>query len=161
MRKLFFGVVVAAIITSLAGCIAGSDEPYDDSKSVYEPTITLNEAIANDSDYELTLVKIERKAHPDVGDIVEIYFDYNNKTDQDLYITSDFAKFDDKEISESVMAFFNDMPANSQGTTSAIFQEIKEHNWTVEPLIKSLKMNVQIVDQEPNVIATYPLTVSF
>ena len=162
MRKWFFRLsLTAAILFSLAGCIAGAGKPYDDSKSVYKPTITLNKTVINDDSYKLTLVDIVRKSHPDVGDIVEVNFKYNNKTDKDVFVTTDVVKFDDQDMSVRVMAFFDEMTANSDGTVTAIFQEIKDKGWTLEPLTKSLEMELQIVNTDSETIATYPLSVSF
>lgn len=161
MRKLLFGLLVTGAVALLAGCIAGGGEPYDDSQSVYEPTITLNKTIVTDEEYEIVLVDILRKTHPDVGDVVDVNFTYKNKTNEDVYLTTDVVKFDDKEVSVRVLAFFNELSANSEGETTATFQEIKEQNWTLEPLTNSLEMELQIVNQDSEDIANYPLAVSF
>lgn len=161
MRKLLFALFATGTLFSLTGCIAGGGEPYDDSESVYEPTITLNETIVDDENYEIILVDILRKTHPDVGDIVDVNFAYNNKTDEDVYLTTSSVKFDGVGLSEAIMAFFNDLPAHSEDTTTAYFQEQKERNWQVEPLTKSLEMKLEIVNTDSEIIATYPLAVSF
>lgn len=162
MRKWVLGLIVGAgALFSLAGCIAGGGPPYDDSESVYEPTITLNETIVDNEQYEIILVDILRKTHPDVGAMVDVNFQFKNKTDEDVYLTTDFVKFDDKEVSVSVLAFFNDLPANSEGTTTAYFQEQKERDWKLEELTKSLEMELEIVNTDSEIIATYPLAVSF
>ncbi|MER1984723.1 MAG: hypothetical protein ABS948_02400 [Solibacillus sp.] len=145
----------------MTGCIAGGGEPYDDSESVYEPTITLNETVVDDERYELILVDIKRKSHPDVGEMVDVNFRCKNKTDENVFITTDVVKFDGEDMSVRVMAFFNELTANSDGTTTAIFQEIKEQNWALDPLKKSLEMELEIVNEDSETIATYPIAVSF
>lgn len=162
MRKLFAVLFVGVgAVVGLAGCIAGGGEAYDDSDSVYEPTITLNQTIVSDDNYEIILVDIQRKTHPDVGAIVDVNFQYKNKTDELVYVTTDAVKFDGEDMSVRVMAFFNDLEANSEGVTTANFQEMKEQGWKLEPLTKSLEMELDVVNEDSETIATYPLAVSF
>lgn len=153
-------IVLFAILLFLTGCIAGGGEPYDDSNSSYLPEITLNKTIVDDTKFTITLKTIERKTHPDVGNITTFYFDYTNKTSTDSYLTSSDVQFDNEMVDISVMSFFEEMPANSNGKVSAIFQDIQDQNWTFTFPEQHVQLLLDIVDKkDSSTYLQYPLDV--
>ena len=160
LKNILF-VSLFSIILFLTGCIAGGGEPYDDSESTYLPEITLNKTIVDDEAFTIILKTVERKTHPDVGNIATLYFDYTNKTSIDSYLTSDDVQFDDEAVDISVMSFFEEMPANSNGEVSAIFQDIQDKNWSFSFPEQHVQIVLDIVDKEnSSTYAQYPLDIT-
>ena len=133
MKKRWSTLVLTASLFSLTGCIAGGGEPYDDSESVYEPTIDVEQTIVDDDRYTLIVEEIIRKSHEDVGNMVEVQFHYTNKTNETLFLTSNEITFDDVQVNVGVMAFFEELAPNSDGIVTAYFQDIEDKGYIVPP----------------------------
>lgn len=156
MRKIVLGIWLSAI-GLLVGCGGGT---YDDEQSIYEPTITLNETVVDETDYKMVLTEIVRKTHPDVGRMVEISFTAENKTAEDVYVTLEHLQFDGQEISEVHLAFFDLLEAGKTTTVVTYVQEME--NKELRPLEKTLAMELQIVSEDgEELMASYPVAVDF
>lgn len=159
MRESMRKLLACGLILLLAGCAGGGDV-YDDSKSTYEPTVTVNETIVDDANYKITMTDIVQKTHPDVGRIIEISFDVENKTDEDIYITQEYMHFDGEEISLIHLAFFELVEAGTSATVIAYVQEMEDAE--LRALESSLTMELQIVDaKNSETIGRYPVAVDY
>ncbi|MEE1132047.1 MAG: hypothetical protein UHX00_10560, partial [Caryophanon sp.] len=107
MKKRWSTIVLSALM--LSGCIAGGGEPYDDRESHYAPGITVNEIVTENDVYTLVVENIVRKSHDDVGNMVEVLFRYDNKTDETLFLTAQTVRFDEVDVNIGTMAFFEEL----------------------------------------------------